>query len=92
MDPVSDNVPDYFEKVTKPMDLTTMRLKMDEGKYKTEQQFLDDVHQIFENCYAYWKKSDPMWEACEKFQKTFEERYSQMTKWLSKMVAASPEK
>ena len=87
VDPVSDNVPDYFEKVTRPMDLTTMREKMDRKEYKSAEEFLADVQQIFQNCYVYWKQTDPMWEACEKFEKTFEDRYGQMYKWLSKMVA-----
>ncbi|KAE9576441.1 hypothetical protein CGMCC3_g7601 [Colletotrichum fructicola] len=86
VDPVEDNVPDYFEKVKKPMDLNTIKAKMSQQQYTTEDEFVSDVRQIFDNCYTYWKKGDAMWVACEKFQKTFEEKYAQMSKNISKMM------
>ncbi|KAH8900030.1 Bromodomain-containing protein [Thozetella sp. PMI_491] len=85
VDPGRDGVPDYFDKVTRPMDLGTMKEKMDRGEYADEEAFLADMNQIFENCYTYWKKGDPMWASCEKLQKTFQEKYSQMHKWISKL-------
>jgi hypothetical protein len=78
-------VPDYFEKVTKPMDLGTMKVKMDAGEYANEEEFLSDMNQIFTNCYTYWSKKDPMWTACEKLQKSFEDKYSAMNRWIAKM-------
>ncbi|KAH8744255.1 Bromodomain-containing protein, partial [Diaporthe sp. PMI_573] len=50
VDPVADNVPDYFEKVTKPMNLSTMKNKMDRGLYNSDEEFLADMNQIFTNC------------------------------------------
>ncbi|KAK0637100.1 hypothetical protein B0T17DRAFT_504480 [Bombardia bombarda] len=85
VDPVSDGVGDYLEKIDRPMDLGTMKAKMDRHEYVDEQQFLADINQIFNNCYTYWSKKDPMWGACERLQKTFEEKYSQMNKWIAKM-------
>ncbi|KAM0280929.1 hypothetical protein ACHAQH_003818 [Verticillium albo-atrum] len=86
VDPEKDHVPDYFEKVKKPMDLATVKHKMDRQEYTNENEFAADVRLIFENCYTYWNKNDPMWAACEKFQKTFEDKYSQMTKTISKLL------
>lgn len=91
VDPASDGVPDYLEKVKRPMDLSTIKDKMDRAEYKSDEEFLADVEQIFANCYMYWKKTDPMWAACEKFQKTFQEKYAQMNKWLSKMEGVEAE-
>ncbi|KAK0701801.1 hypothetical protein B0T26DRAFT_744802 [Lasiosphaeria miniovina] len=85
VDPASDGVPDYLEKVTKPMDLGTMKAKMDRREYNDDQEFLADMNQIFSNCYTYWSKKDPMWGACERLQKTFEEKFSQMNKWIAKL-------
>lgn len=85
VNPESDGVPDYFDKVAKPMDLQTMRAKMDRNEYADENEFLADMNQIFNNCYTYWAKKDPMWQACERLQKTFEDKYSQMSKWIAKM-------
>lgn len=83
--PDEDGVPDYFDKVQKPMDLGTVKSKMDNKEYKDEEEFVSDIRQIFENCYTYWTKDHAMWTTCEKFEKTFEEKYSEMNKWLTKM-------
>ena len=85
MDPAADGVPDYLDKISKPMDLGTMKEKMDRREYENELEFLADMNQIFENCYTYWTKKDAMWAACERLQKTFEEKYNQMNKWIAKM-------
>lgn len=86
VEPVEDGVPDYFEKVKRPMDLTTIKAKMDHREYKHDEDFLADMRQIFENCFRYWKKGDPMWLAGEKLQKTFEEKFLGMNKWIAKMA------
>ncbi|KAI1461524.1 putative Bromodomain testis-specific protein [Annulohypoxylon moriforme] len=83
--PEDDGVPDYLEKIKKPMDLSTIKGKMDRREYNDEQEFLSDVRQIFTNCYTYHKNGSPMWLNCEKFQKTFEEKYGTMAKWIAKM-------
>ncbi|KAL7789013.1 Bromodomain-containing protein [Trichoderma ceciliae] len=85
VDPAEDGVPDYFDKVKKPMDLSTVKQKMDQKQYSTEEEFLADVRQIFDNCFTYWKKGDPMWAAGERLQRTFEEKYSHMHKWIAKL-------
>ncbi|KAG6366441.1 hypothetical protein INS49_000618 [Diaporthe citri] len=85
VDAIVDNVPDYFEKVTKPMDLSTMKNKMEQNQYTSEEEFLADMNQIFTNCKTYWKPTDNVYAACEKLEKTFLEKYSQMNKWLAKM-------
>ena len=84
--PDEDGVPDYFEKVKRPMDLGTIKAKMDRGGYISDAEFAADIRQIFTNCYTYWKEGDAMWGTCVKFEKTFEERYSEMNKWLAKMA------
>lgn len=53
VDPMALNLPDYFDKIKKPMDLGTVRNKFEKGFYSTAEQFMDDVQQIFENCYTY---------------------------------------
>ncbi|KAI1104111.1 putative Bromodomain testis-specific protein [Jackrogersella minutella] len=83
--PVEDGVPDYLDKVKIPMDLSTVKAKMDRREYNSEQEFLIDIRQIFANCFTYHKQGSAMWTNCEKFQKTFEEKYGTMAKWIAKM-------
>jgi hypothetical protein len=85
VEPEAEGVPDYLEKIKRPMDLGTIKAKMDNREYANEEQFLADVRQIFDNCFMDWTKGDPKWMAGEKLQKTFEEKYSGMNKWISKM-------
>ncbi|KAF7547604.1 hypothetical protein G7046_g8955 [Stylonectria norvegica] len=85
VEPADDGVPDYLDKVKRPMDLSTIKAKMDRKGYTDDEEFLADVRQIFNNCFTYWKNTDPMYNAGEKLQKTFEEKYSHMNKWIAKM-------
>ncbi|KAI0404196.1 putative Bromodomain testis-specific protein [Xylaria palmicola] len=87
--PVEDGVPDYFDKIKKPMDLGTIKKKMDHGEYNTAEEFETDMRQIFENCYAYWGRTHDMSLGAERFQKSFEEKFAEMFKWLSKNAEGS---
>ncbi|KAI1326241.1 putative Bromodomain testis-specific protein [Xylariaceae sp. FL0255] len=89
--PVEDGVPDYLDKVKRPMDLDTIKRKMDTGCYETASQFEADVKQIYENCFAYWGRDHDMSVAADRFQKHFEEKYAEMFKWLSKHSEGAPE-
>ncbi|CAK7230361.1 hypothetical protein SEUCBS140593_007563 [Sporothrix eucalyptigena] len=84
VDPTSEGIPDYFEKVKRPMDLGTIKANLDNHRYKTPEEFYGDMNQIFSNVYTYWKRTDSIWAVCERLEKTFEEKYSHMYKWLVK--------
>ena len=47
------DAPKYLEIVQKPMDFSLLEKNMNEGKYKTLQEFHDDMFLIFKNCYKY---------------------------------------
>lgn len=46
-------VPDYYNIVTRPMDLQTIRDNIRQKKYQTRKEFLEDVNQIYENSSLY---------------------------------------
>ena len=85
VDPTSEGIPDYFQKVKRPMDLGTIKANLDNHRYKTPEEFYADMRQIFSNVYTYWKPTDSIWAVCERLEKTFEEKYSHMNKWLGKL-------
>ncbi|KAJ8111072.1 hypothetical protein ONZ43_g5713 [Nemania bipapillata] len=87
--PVEDGVPDYFDKIKKPMDLSTIKRRVDRNEYSTAEAFEADVRQIFENCYTYWGRNHEMSGAAERFQKSFEEKYADMFKWLTRNADGS---
>ena len=44
---------DYHTIIKKPMDLGTVKEKMDNRQYSTAEAFANDVRLIFQNCYIY---------------------------------------
>ncbi|KAF8904446.1 hypothetical protein CPB84DRAFT_1845394 [Gymnopilus junonius] len=47
------DVPDYFDIVKHPMDLSTIQHKISSNQYKAFDSFVDDVQLIFDNCRLY---------------------------------------
>ena len=53
VDPVELNLPDYFTIVKKPMDLGTVKKKLENGNYQNVSEFTDDVRLVFDNAMLY---------------------------------------
>jgi E1A/CREB-binding protein len=53
VDPVELNLPDYFDVVKNPMDLGTVKKKVETGCYSSVRQFVADVHLTFDNAITY---------------------------------------
>lgn len=53
VDPVKYNIMDYFDIVNRPMDLGTIKRKMQHNAYASAKQFCDDMNLIWGNCYRY---------------------------------------
>ena len=68
-------IPDYPKIVKKPMDLSTMRGKLDNGAYSTAEKFRDDFKLIISNCYLYNPPGTPVHQAGLELKKLFEEKW-----------------
>lgn len=53
VDPVALSIPDYFDIVKEPMDLSTVERKLKEGEYANRELFEADVHLIWQNALTY---------------------------------------
>ncbi|KAE9049148.1 Histone acetyltransferase [Phytophthora rubi] len=53
VDPVALNIPNYFKIIRKPMDLGTVKKKLEVGIYKHIEEFARDVRNTFENAMQY---------------------------------------
>lgn len=54
MAPVTlEEVPDYFEIISKPMDFGTIRDRLKAGDYKDVKEVVEDMSLVFENCDTY---------------------------------------
>lgn len=91
VDPVHDGAENYFNIVKNPMDLNTMKTKLNENKYKSVKEFVDDIHLISKNAitfngensmYAYIAQDLDNWidEQYEKKSKSYDEE------WQTKLI------
>lgn len=60
VDPVHDNVPDYFEKVKRPMDISTIIKNLEERRYTSIEKWKEDIEQIRKNCEIYHPPGCPL--------------------------------
>lgn len=67
---------DYHDIIKKPMDLGTVKRKIDEREYKTAAEFEGDVRLIFTNCYKYNPPDHDVVKMGRKLQDVFEMRFA----------------
>lgn len=67
---------DYHDIIKKPMDLGTVKKKMDDREYKSAPEFADDVRLIFTNCYKYNPPDHDVVMMGRKLQDVFEMRFA----------------
>lgn len=69
---------DYYEIIKCPMDLTTIKIKMEASEYATPQEYATDIRLIFTNCYKYNPPDHDVVKMARKLQDVFEYKYAQM--------------
>lgn len=73
VDPERDQCANYFDVIKHPMDLQTVRKKLESNKYATVSQFKDDVNLIWENAYRYNGKKSIVSLLARQLQTIFKE-------------------
>ncbi|KAM6975308.1 bromodomain-containing protein 3-like [Tautogolabrus adspersus] len=69
---------DYHEIIKYPMDLSTVKKKMNGGEYQDAQSFAADVRLIFSNCYKYNPPHQEVVTMARKLQGVFERMFAKM--------------
>lgn len=69
VDPQTLGIPDYFEIVKRPMDLSTIKRKLDIGQYADPWEYVDDVWLMFDNAWLYNRKTSRVYRYCTKVSK-----------------------
>uniref|UniRef100_A0AAY4EZY2 Uncharacterized protein n=1 Tax=Denticeps clupeoides TaxID=299321 RepID=A0AAY4EZY2_9TELE len=72
------NLHDYHEIIKQPMDLSTVKKKMDSREYQDAQSFAADVRLMFSNCYKYNPPDHEVVAMARKLQDVFEMRFAKM--------------
>lgn len=73
VDPHKLGIPDYFDIIKRPMDLQTIRRKLDSGQYKDPWEYVDDVWLMFDNAWLYNRKTSRVYRCCTKLSEVFEQ-------------------
>ncbi|KAG5832615.1 hypothetical protein ANANG_G00292980 [Anguilla anguilla] len=73
VDPMLLGIPDYFDIVRNPMDLSTIKRKLDTGQYQEPWQYVDDIWLMFNNAWLYNRKTSRVYKYCSKLAEVFEQ-------------------
>ncbi|CAK1548954.1 unnamed protein product [Leptosia nina] len=77
--PVNTKLFPQYKKVIKcPMDLSTIRRKLQESGYKCKEEFASDVRLIFSNCEVFNEDDSPVGRAGHSMRQFFETRWTQI--------------
>jgi hypothetical protein len=76
--PVDDTVPDYHKIIKSPMDLGTIKTKMDGRVYNSAAEFAADVRLVFTNCYKFNPPESEIVLMGRKVQDVFEMKYARI--------------
>lgn len=71
-------VPDYYDVITRPMDLSTIRNGVHSFRYSTPGELLADVRLIFSNCVEYNARTTPEYRAGQSLAKFFQTRVREL--------------
>ncbi|KAL7854049.1 hypothetical protein AOLI_G00208930 [Acnodon oligacanthus] len=69
---------DYHDIIKHPMDLSTIKKKMDSREYQDAQSFAADVRLMFSNCYKYNPPDHEVVAMARRLQDVFEMRFAKM--------------
>ncbi|XP_035806639.2 bromodomain testis-specific protein isoform X3 [Amphiprion ocellaris] len=75
VDAVTLGLHDYHDIIKQPMDLSTIKKKINYGEYINAKEFAADVRLMFSNCYKYNPPSNEVVYMARKLQEVFEARF-----------------
>ncbi|NWR92231.1 BRDT protein, partial [Furnarius figulus] len=78
VDAAALNLPDYYSIIKKPMDLGTIKKRMEHNYYTKAAECIEDFKTMFLNCYMYNKPGDDIVFMAEELEKVFMQKIAQM--------------
>ncbi len=71
VDPVKLGIPNYFDIIKYPMDLSTVEKKLRNRIYETESEFESDIYQIWENAMTFNPDGSMVYKMAQNMKKEF---------------------
>ncbi|NXQ93886.1 BRDT protein, partial [Sagittarius serpentarius] len=72
------NLPDYYNIIKKPMDLSTIKKRLEHNYYTKAAECIEDFKTMFLNCYIYNKPGDDIVFMAQELEKVFMQKIAQM--------------
>jgi hypothetical protein len=77
-DAVKLDIPTYYKVIKKPMDMSTMRKKLDAGEYLNATKFFEDFKLMIRNCFVFNPSGTPVNQAGIDLQRLFDEKWKHL--------------
>ncbi|NWT28865.1 BRDT protein, partial [Cardinalis cardinalis] len=78
VDAAALNLPDYYTIIKKPMDLGTIKKRLEHNYYTKAAECIEDFKTMFWNCYMYNKPGDDIVLMAEELEKVFMQKIAHM--------------
>ncbi|XP_060685586.1 bromodomain testis-specific protein [Hemiscyllium ocellatum] len=78
VDAVKLNLPDYYQITKNPMDLGTIKKRLENKYYCKAMECIEDINTMFTNCYVYNRPGDDIVVMAQTLEKLFLQKVSQM--------------
>lgn len=76
-----DEVPDYYEFIKEPMDLSTIEIKLENNRYKKIEDFIYDLRLVFNNCRAYNGENTSYYKYANRLEKFFNSKMKELPEY-----------
>jgi len=90
VNPSELGLPDYFDVVKRPMDLSAIKKKLDRNEYSQGSEALADFELMFSNCYLYNKPTDDVTLMCQEVESFFKQLVKKVPEPEVEMAPAEP--
>lgn len=90
VDPIALGIPDYPLKIKNPMDISTIKHRIDTKYYQDPSEFHSDMTLMFNNCFSYNHPDSVVYKMGEDLQKAFESGYKEMPVEVAKKRKVEP--
>ncbi|PQM37610.1 bromodomain-containing factor 1 isoform X1 [Prunus yedoensis var. nudiflora] len=90
VDPVIENLPGYFDEIWRPMDLGTVKSKLERGVYSSADGFAADVRLIFSNAFRYFRRGSRNHAAAKHLSRVFETQWKEAEEKMSNTACPPP--
>lgn len=87
VDPVALNLPNYFDVITYPMDISTITRKLEAGAYESADRFWHDFDLMLQNCFLFNPAENEVHRRGKSLQEEFDLEWSSFDDWTQDYLA-----